>query len=148
MMVEEGKEAPDFCLKGIDPQGEEGNFCLSHFRGKRVILYFYPRDNTPGCTLEACDFRDNMDRISSLGYVVVGVSPDSVSSHKRFREKHSLNFYLLSDEGKEVAKSYGVLDGKNRILRSTFLIDEGGKVLRVWKRVRAKGHVEELLNFL
>ncbi len=104
-MVKEGDKAPDFCLKGIDEEGREREFCLKDLLGSKLILYFYPKDNTPGCTRETCDFRDNLSRLQGKGYKVVGISPDTVESHKKFREKHSLNFPLLSDPEKKVAKA-------------------------------------------
>ncbi len=154
-MVKEGDKAPDFCLKGIDEKGEEKEFCLKDFRGSKLILYFYPKDNTPGCTTEACDFRDNLNRLVSIGYKVVGVSPDSVSSHKKFREKYNLNFPLLSDPDKKVAEAYGAYGEKKMygkvtkgIIRSTYLIDEEGRIAKVWHNVKAKGHVEKILKEL
>ena len=154
-MLKEGDKAPDFCLKGIDGDGKEGEFCLKDFKGKKVILYFYPKDNTPGCTTEACDFRDNIGLLTEKGFTVIGVSPDSVESHKKFREKHSLNFYLLSDPNKEVAKAYGAYGKKKMygketegIIRSTFYIDEEGVVRKAWYNVKAKGHVEKVIKDL
>ncbi len=145
-MVKEGDKAPDFCLKGIDEEGREREFCLKDLLGSKLILYFYPKDNTPGCTREACDFRDNLSRLQSKGYKVVGISPDTVESHKKFREKHSLNFPLLSDPERKVAKAYGAY--REKIIRSTFLIDEEGRILRAWRNVKAKGHVESIMREL
>ncbi|RLJ70267.1 peroxiredoxin Q/BCP [Hydrogenivirga caldilitoris] len=154
-MLKEGDKAPDFCLKGIDEKGEEREFCLKDFKGRKLILYFYPKDDTPGCTVEACDFRDNLNPLVSKGYLVVGVSPDSVSSHKKFKEKHGLNFPLLSDPDKKVAEAYGAYGEKKMygkvtkgIIRSTFLIDEEGRIAKAWYNVKAKGHVEKLLKEL
>ena len=154
-MLKEGDKAPDFCLKGIDERGEEKEFCLKDFRGERLILYFYPKDDTPGCTTEACDFRDNLSQLNSLGIKVVGVSPDSVNSHKKFREKYNLNFTLLSDPDHSVASAYGAygekkMYGKTKmgIIRSTFLIDEEGRLQKAWYNVKAKGHVEKILKEL
>ncbi len=154
-MVKEGEKAPDFCLKGIDEKGEEKEFCLKDFKGKKLILYFYPKDNTPGCTTEACDFRDNLNVLVGKGYQVVGVSPDSVKSHKNFKEKYGLNFPLLSDPDKKVAEAFGAYGEKKMygkvtkgIIRSTFLIDEEGKVAKAWRNVKAKGHVEKILKEL
>ncbi len=150
-MLKEGDKAPDFCLKGIDEKGEEREFRLKDLLGRKLILYFYPKDNTPGCTTEACDFRDSLNDLVNKGYRVVGVSPDSLSSHKRFREKYNLNFPLLSDPDKKVAEAYGAYGEKKMygrvtkgIIRSTFLIDEEGRIVRVWYNVKAKGHVENL----
>ncbi len=154
-MLKEGEKAPDFCLKGIDEEGREKEFCLRDFAGQRFILYFYPKDNTPGCTTEACDFRDNLNRLVSMGYKVVGVSPDSVESHKKFKEKYGLNFPLLSDPDKKVAQAYGAYGEKKMygkvtkgIIRSTFIIDEEGRVAKAWHNVKAKGHVEKVLKEL
>ena len=154
MVLKEGDKAKNFCLKGISPDAEEGTFCLKDFlnKGKFVILYFYSKDNTSGCTLEAKDFRDSVDKIKDKAFVV-GVSPDSIKSHKNFMEKHKLNFYLLSDTEKEVMKEYGVygekkMYGKVRIgvKRSTFIISSEGKIVRAWINVRAKGHVEKVID--
>ncbi len=154
-MLKEGDKAPEFCLKGIDEKGEEREFCLKDFRGEKLIIYFYPKDNTPGCTVEACDFRDNLNVLASMGYRVLGISPDSLSSHRKFKEKYNLNFPLLSDPEKKVAESYGAFGEKKMygkvtkgIIRSTFLIDEEGRVLKAWYNVKAKGHVEKLLKEL
>ncbi len=154
-MLKEGDKAPDFCLKGIDENGEEKEFCLKDFKGSRLILYFYPKDDTPGCTTEACDFRDNLNVLIEKGYKVVGVSPDSVSSHRKFKEKYNLNFPLLSDPDKKVAEAYGAYGEKKMygkvtkgIIRSTFLIDEEGRIKKAWYNVKAKGHVEKLLKEL
>jgi len=154
-MLKEGDLAPDFCLEGIDEEGKESTFCLKDLLGKPFILYFYPKDNTPGCTQEACDFRDSMSVLSSMGIRVVGVSPDSVSSHKSFKEKYGLNFVLLSDPNKEVAQKYYAYGKKKMygketegIIRSTFLIDKDGKIIKAWYNVKAKGHVENVLKTL
>ncbi len=154
-MLKEGEKAPDFCLKGIDEKGEEKEFCLKDFRGEKLILYFYPKDDTPGCTTEACDFRDNLSQLNSLGIKVVGVSPDSINSHKKFKEKYNLNFTLLSDPDHSVASAYGAygekkMYGKTKmgIIRSTFLIDEEGRLQKAWYNVKAKGHVEKILKEL
>ncbi len=154
-MLKEGDKAPEFCLKGIDQEGQEKEFCLKDFIGNKVILYFYPKDNTPGCTTEACDFRDNLNLLSGMGYTVIGVSPDSVNSHKKFKEKYGLNFILLSDPDKKVAEIYGAYGEKKMygkitkgIIRSTFIIDEEGKIAKAWYNVKAKGHVEKVLKEL
>ncbi len=154
-MLKEGDRAPDFCLEGVDEKGKERKFCLKDFRGRKLILYFYPKDNTPGCTTEACDFRDNLSTLVGMGYAVVGVSPDSVSSHRKFMEKHGLNFPLLSDPDMKVAKAYGAYGEKRMygrttegVLRSTFIVDEEGRISRAWYRVKAKGHVAEILKEL
>ena len=154
-MLKEGDRVPDFCLKGVDEKGEEREFCFSDFKGKKLVLYFYPKDNTPGCTQEACDFRDNLSVLKELGYTVVGISPDSVSSHKRFKEKYGLNFILLSDPDKKVAEMFGAYGEKRAygkitkgIIRSTFLIDEEGRIIKEWRNVKAKGHVVKVLETL
>ena len=149
--IEEGETAPDFTLK--DDQGRDVR--LSDFRGKPVVLYFYPADDTPGCTKEACSFRDRRSDLQDKGAVVLGVSPDDVDSHGRFRDKYSLNFPLLADEGHQVADLYGAWGEKNfmgrksmGIRRSTFLIDREGKVARTWKSVQVDGHDEQVLKAL
>lgn len=144
-MIEKGSEAPDFEL----PTDEGGTISLSGLRGRKVVLYFYPRDDTPGCTTQACDLRDRMPRYTEGGAVVLGVSPDSVESHRRFKEKFDLNFPLLADEGHRVAEAYGVWKQKTNfgrrsmgIERTTFLIDEEGVVTDVWERVKPKEHAD------
>ncbi len=150
-MLGEGDEAPNFCLPNQD--GKE--VCLNSFRGKWVVLYFYPKDNTKGCTQEALDFTSRLDEFESIGAVVLGVSPDSIRSHKRFAERHGLKVTLLSDESKEVLKSYGVWKLKKRygreyygVERSTFIIGPDGVIRKVWRNVRVKGHVDEVLSTL
>jgi len=154
-MLKEGDKAPDFCLKGIGEEGEERDFCLHDFSGQDLILYFYPKDNTPGCTQEACDFRDNFDHLISQGYKVIGISPDSLSSHMKFKEKYSLGFLLLSDKDCKVAELYGAYGTKKMygketrgIIRSTFVIDKAGIIKKAYYNVKAKGHVERLLQEL
>ncbi len=150
------EKAIDFCLPGIDEKGNEINFCLRDYLGKDkdIILYFYPKDDTPGCTTEACDFRDNLNILQNYA-IVVGVSPDSIESHRKFKEKYGLNFILLSDKNKEVMKQYGaygkkVMYGKETegVIRSTFIISPDGSIKKAWKNVKAKGHVEQILKFL
>jgi peroxiredoxin Q/BCP len=149
--VEPGKKAPDFTL----PADDGGKIKLSALRGQPVVLYFYPRDNTPGCTREACAFRDQRSRLASLGAKVLGVSTDSIASHEKFRDKFKLNFPLLADEDHNVAEKYGAWREKNLygkksmgIQRSTFLIDAEGKVAKVWKKVSVDGHDEEVIAAL
>lgn len=151
-MIDEGDMAPGFSLKGIDANGKEKEFNLSDFKGKKVVLYFYPKDNTPGCTQEACDFRDNMNRLKKEAVAVLGVSPDSITSHQGFREKQGITFPLLSDPDSKVAGDYGaygekVMYGKKTMgtIRSTFLIDESGKIKKVWRKIKVQGHVDEIL---
>jgi peroxiredoxin Q/BCP len=143
--VEKGSRAPDFSLPSDDGRQIE----LSELRGKRVVLYFYPKDDTPGCTTQACDLRDAMPKFDDLDAVVLGVSPDSVASHRKFRDKFGLNFPLLADEDHRVAEAYGVWKEKNMygrksmgIERSTFLIDEDGKILEAWRKVSPKDHAD------
>lgn len=143
-----GKKAPAFQL----PAYPEGVVKLSQFKGQQnVVLYFYPRDNTPGCTTEACDFRDNLASLADAETVVLGVSTDTVASHRKFAEKFSLPFPLLADEEHAVAEKYGVWAEKMRygrkymgIERSTFLIDKQGKLARVWPKVKVEGHAAEV----
>ena len=144
-MVERGTPAPDFTL----PSDDRGDVVLSSFRGRRVVLYFYPKDDTPGCTAQACELRDSLPRFEGVDAVILGVSPDSVASHVRFREKYGLNFALLADEDHAVAEAYGVWKEKSMygrtymgIERSTFLIDEEGVVAEAWRKVKAEGHAE------
>lgn len=135
----------DFTLKGIDKNVEERDFSFSEFKNDTVILYFYPMDNTPGCTIEACDFRDNFNRLTNKA-VVIGVSPDDIKSHKKFQKDHSLNFILLSDVEHTLAETFGAWHGGLRgINRSTFII-KNGVLVKKWHDVNVKGHVEEVLN--
>jgi peroxiredoxin Q/BCP len=150
-VLEQGAEAPDFTL--ASDAGEQ--VTLSQFRGRPVVLYFYPRDDTPGCTAEACQFNDNLHAFQTAQVPVVGVSPDDAASHQRFRNKFGLRFTLLSDPDHAVADQYGAWGERNRygrtivgILRSTFLIDEEGKVERAWYNVKADGHAAKVLEEL
>ncbi|PID47462.1 MAG: thioredoxin-dependent thiol peroxidase [Proteobacteria bacterium] len=143
-MLKEGTKAPEFCL----PNQDEVEVCLRDFKGKWVVLYFYPKDNTPGCTTQACDFTASFPEFNSLNAVILGVSPDSPKKHRNFIEKKDLTITLLADEEKEVAKLYNVWQLKKfmskeymGIVRSTFLIDPEGKVVKIWDKVRVKGHV-------
>ena len=147
--MEIGNLAPDFTLMGSD--GKEHK--LSEYRGKKVILYFYPKDNTPGCTTEACDFRDNINKINNLNAIVLGISKDNLNSHNKFIEKFNLPFTLLSDEEKVVCELYDVIKEKNMygkkvlgIERSTFIINEEGILIKEFRKVKVKGHIEEVLN--
>ena len=148
-MIEEGKKAPAFSLK--DQAGKTVK--LSDFSGKNVVLYFYPKDNTPGCTTEACDFRDQHGKLEKAGAVVLGVSPDAEKTHLKFAGKFGLPFMLLADTEHEVAEKYGAWGEKSLygrkylgIIRSTFLIGGDGKVAKVWPKVKVNGHVEEVLE--
>jgi len=149
--VQEGETAPDFALKS--DRGTEVK--LSELRGKPVVLYFYPKDDTPGCTKEACAFRDRNSDLESRGAVVLGVSPDDEASHAKFRDKFSLNFPLLADPGHQVAERYGAWGEKTfmgrksmGIRRSTFLIDADGKIRKVWRKVEVDGHDAQVLAAL
>jgi peroxiredoxin Q/BCP len=146
-----GETAPDFEL----PSSTGKTLRLSSLRGKNVVLYFYPQDDTPGCTREACSFRDNMPRFGELNAVVLGVSQDSLRSHRRFMEKYSLNFTLLSDEDLRVHKLYDTWKLKNNYgkkywgtERTTFVIDENGRVKQVFKKVKVDGHDAEVMKAL
>ena len=148
-MVEVGKKAPAFTLESSDG----GKVKLADYAGKIVVLYFYPRDNTPGCTVEAQGFRDAAPALKKLGAVVLGVSKDSIASHCKFRDKYDLNFPLLSDPDGKVLEAYGawgdkVMYGKKMkgIIRSTVLIDKAGKVAHHWPKVSVKGHVDEVVS--
>jgi peroxiredoxin Q/BCP len=150
-MIEQGAEAPDFTLE--DDRGQRVQ--LKKLRGSPVVLYFYPRDDTPGCTREACAFRDRSTELLAHGAKVLGVSTDDVASHGKFRDKFTLNFPLLADPEHQVADAYGAWQEKNMygkkswgVQRSTFLIDAEGKVRKVWKRVSVDGHDQQVLDAL
>jgi thioredoxin-dependent peroxiredoxin len=150
-MLSPGDRAPDFKLQGDDGK----THTLKEFSGKTLILYFYPRDNTPGCTTQACDLRDSAAALKKSNAVVVGVSPDSVASHGKFRDKFNLNYLLLADPDHAVAEKYGawgdkVLYGKQYkgIIRSTFVIDEKGKIAAAHYKVSPKGHAAMILEAL
>ncbi len=150
-MVNEKDIAPDFTL----PDKDGNMVTLSSFRGKRAVVCFYPRDNTPGCTKEACSLRDALPRIEGENAVVIGISPDSAESHRRFQEKHSLPFLLLSDPDHRTMEAYGaygekMMYGKKSIgvIRSTFLISEEGVVLKVWRKVNTSTHGEDVSAYL
>jgi peroxiredoxin Q/BCP len=146
-----GDAAPDFQLK--DQNGNDVK--LSQYRGKHVVLYFYPKDDTSGCTREACDFRDEHSALEAAGAVVLGVSPDDTKSHMKFATKYSLPFPLLADTERKVCDAYGVWGEKSLygrkflgVTRATFVIDTQGKVARVWPKVKVTGHVQEILETL
>jgi thioredoxin-dependent peroxiredoxin len=149
--LETGKNALDFTLMADD----RTEFKLSSLRGRPVVLYFYPKDDTPGCAKEAAAFRDRKQTMAKLGAMVVGVSPDDVESHRKFREKYALNFPLLADTDHRVAEMYGawgekISNGKNTqgIRRSTFLIDPQGVIRKVWTNVNPEGHDEQVIEAL
>jgi peroxiredoxin Q/BCP len=149
--LQEGTTAPDFTL----PADGGGEVTLSELRGKKVVLYFYPKDDTPGCTTEACNFRDDYSEIIAAGAAVLGVSPDSIKSHDRFKLKYELPFALLSDPDHEVAELYGAwgekkMYGKTYMgtIRSTFVINEDGKIIKVFPKVKPKNHSQEVLAVL
>ncbi|MGL4805969.1 MAG: thioredoxin-dependent thiol peroxidase [Bacteroidales bacterium] len=144
-----GDKAPDF--KGIDQDNQE--ISLSQFKGKKVVLYFYPKDNTPGCTAEACDLRDNYERLLAEGYVVIGVSADSVTSHKRFAEKQNLPFPLIADTGRTIQMAYNAYGEKKLygkvstgILRKTYIINEDGIITDIIEKVKTKEHAKQILG--
>jgi peroxiredoxin Q/BCP len=142
-MLKEKTAAPDFKLVDSD-----GNVCtLSALEGNFVVVYFYPKDATPGCTKEACDFRDNFARLTKNKCLVFGISKDGVASHQKFKNKYELNFTLLSDPTLETHEAYQVLDA-GKVIRSTFLIDKKGTLVKVWSKVKVPGHVEEVLKVL
>lgn len=151
VQVQVGQLVPDFRL----PASEGEEISLSQYRGHKVIIYFYPRDMTPACTKQACDFRDQSELLMEQGAVVLGISGDSVKSHDRFKAKHGLSFPLLADEDHHVSRMFGVWQLKKMygreyegIVRSTFLIDEEGILLQEWRGVRVAGHVQKVLEAL
>jgi peroxiredoxin Q/BCP len=146
-----GKKAPDFSLVAHDGK----KYSLKDFKGKKVVLYFYPKDDTSGCTKEACSFRDNLSAIKKKGAVVLGVSPDGTASHEKFSAKYDLNFPILSDESKTMMQSYGVWQEKSMygrkymgVVRTTFIIDAGGKISHIFPKVKVDGHTDEVLTAL
>ncbi len=150
-MLEIDTTAPEFSLK--DSEGTEHS--LSEFKGSYIILYFYPRDNTPGCTTEACAFRDSALKLTSLDAVIIGVSSDSVSSHKRFKEKYHLPFLLLSDPKRTMMDTYGAVKEKTRsgkvslkTIRMTYIIDKRGKIITCYPKVTPKEHASQIQEFL
>lgn len=146
-MLKIGEKAPKFCL----PNQDEEEICLRDLQGSWIVLYFYPKDNTPGCTTEACEFTAALPDFSGLGATILGVSPDSPKKHRNFIEKKELGITLLSDEEKEVCGTYGVWQLKKfmgreymGVVRSTLLIDPDGNIAAAWKKVKVKGHVAEV----
>jgi peroxiredoxin Q/BCP len=149
MLIEAGKAAPDFTLQ--DQHGREHR--LKDYRGRWVVLYFYPKDATSGCTTQACQFRDAAAQYAKIGAVVLGVSPDDVKSHERFARKHALPFSLLADPDRKVCTRYGVWQEKSMygrkymgVVRTTYLIDPEGKVAHRWDKVKVAGHDQEVLR--
>ncbi len=150
-MLEIGKKAPDFSL-----QNQEGDkVSLKGYLGKNIVLYFYPKDDTSGCTKEACSFSDNLPKFSKIDAVIIGVSPDSIKSHKKFSEKYKLKFDLLADEDKKVVEKYGVWKEKSMygrkymgVERTTFIIDKKGKIKTIFNKVKVDGHDKEVLQAL
>ncbi len=149
MALSEGDEAPEFCLK--DSNGKD--VCLKDLRGKWVVLYFYPKDNTPGCTKEAIGFTESLEEFKGMNAMILGVSPDSEQSHIKFIDKHGLKVTLLSDPERGVLQAYGAWREKSMygktflgVIRSTFVISPDGKIVRTWDKVKVKGHVDDVLN--
>lgn len=150
-LLKVGQKAPAFSL--TNEKGEK--ISLKNFAGKKIVLYFYPKDDTPGCTQESCDFRDSFSRLKKDGIVVLGVSKDSEASHQKFKTKYGLPFSLLSDVEGKMCQAYGVWKEKNLygrkymgIERTTFLLDESGKIAKIYPKVSVKGHVDEVLEDL
>lgn len=150
-MIETGKKAPDFSLLNQDGK----KISLKDFLGKKVVLYFYPKDDTSGCTKEACNFRDEFPKFIKIRAVILGISPDSVKSHKKFADKYELNFDLLADEEKKVVEKYEVWKEKSMygrkymgVERTTFIIDEKGKIKTIFNKVKVDGHNKEVLEAL
>lgn len=150
-MLEVGNKAPDFSLLNQDGK----KISLKDFKGNKIILYFYPKDDTSGCTKEACSFNDDLPKFNKIEAVILGVSPDSVKSHKKFSEKYKLKFDLLADEGKEVVELYGVWKEKSMygrkymgVERTTFIIDEKGKIKKIFNKVKVDGHNKEVMEAL
>ena len=150
-MIEINSIVPEVSLMGSDKKEHS----LSEYKGKKIVLYFYPRDNTPGCSTEACDFRDNNAVISDMNAVVIGVSWDSLKSHDKFIEKFNLPFLLLSDEDETLCNLFGVIKEKNMygkkvmgIERSTFIINEEGVLVKEYRKVKVKGHIDTILEDL
>lgn len=146
-----GSKAPDFSL----PLDDGRSVSLVDFKGQYLVLYFYPKDDTPGCTKEACSFTESLPTFSRAKAAIVGISKDSPASHTKFREKYGLKFPLASDEDGKVCAAYGVWKQKNLygkismgIERSTFLIDEEGKIVKIWRKVKVDGHTEDVLSAL
>jgi peroxiredoxin Q/BCP len=150
-LLKEGTKAPDF--RAVNQEGK--NISLSDYKGKKVILYFYPKDDTPGCTAEACNLRDNYSSLTEKGFIVIGVSPDAEKSHQKFVEKYNLPFNLVADTTKEITKKYGAWGTKKMygkemegVLRTTYVIDENGIIIKVIPKVETSKHAEQVLSEL
>ena len=150
-MIKEGQKAPDFKA----PSSDGNTVALKDFKGKNVVLFFYPKDDTPGCTVEACGFRDGYTPIKQLGAVILGVSPDSLKSHDKFIHKFQLPYPLLADEDKKICQDYGVWVEKSMygkkymgVARTTFIIDKNGKIAKIFEKVKPEGHNTEVLDAL
>lgn len=149
--VKEGEKAPDF----IGKNQEDKEIKLSDFKGKKLILYFYPKDNTPGCTAESCNLNENYDQLTKLGFEVIGVSPDGITSHQKFIAKYNLAFHLIADTEKKILEAYGAwgekkLYGKTYmgVLRTTFVISEDGIIEKIFEKVNTKDHTRQILSEL
>ncbi|WP_234445769.1 thioredoxin-dependent thiol peroxidase [Carboxylicivirga marina] len=150
-MLKEGDKAPVF--KGLNQ--DEKEISLNDFSGKKIILYFYPKDNTPGCTAESCNLSESYDDLTSKGFEVIGVSPDSIASHQKFITKHSLRFNLIADTEKEILQQYDAWGLKKMygreymgVLRKTFIIDESGVIIKIFEKVKTKDHTNQILGEL
>jgi len=150
-VLSKGDKAPEF--RGLNQNGELVS--LNSFKGKKVILYFYPKDNTPGCTAESCNLSDNYATWLSKGYEVIGVSPDSVASHKKFADKFQFGFNLIADSATEILQSYGVWGEKSMygrkymgVMRTTFVIDENGIIVEIFEKVDTKNHTDQIVKAL
>lgn len=149
--LKEGDKAPIF--KGLNQ--DNNTISLDDFKGKKVILYFYPKDNTPGCTAESCNLSDNYDELTNQGFEVIGVSPDSITSHQKFIAKHNLRFNLIADTEKEILEMYNAWGEKKMygktymgVLRKTFIIDEEGTIIKIFEKVKTKDHTNQILSEL
>ena len=150
-MLKIGQDAPEFCV----PNQDDVEICFRDIKGKWIVLYFYPKDNTPGCTTEACDFTATLPAFDDLDAIVMGVSPDSPAKHRNFIEKKDIGFTLLSDEEKTMCEAYGVWQLKKfmgkeymGVVRTTFIIDPNGKIAQIWDKVKVKGHAQDVHDTL
>jgi peroxiredoxin Q/BCP len=142
LMLKVGEKAPDF-----DSISTKGRIRLSDFRDKKVILYFYVKDQTPGCTMQSIDLQNGLDKLNDLNAIVIGISTDSIESHEKFAKKYNLNFALVADEDKSICKSYGVLNERGRAKRVTFVIDKGA-IKHIFTKVNVKAHTDEILQVI